>query len=73
MGTLGTKWTDERRQRVTELHGSPFERFMANVEYDPFGGCWLWSGARPIKSGYGTLQVGGRTVLAHRFSWGHVQ
>lgn len=29
------------------------------------GACWLWTGARS-SSGYGTLKVGGRTVLAHR-------
>lgn len=69
MSTLGTTWTNERRQRVAFLHGSPEERFWSRIEYDPFGGCWLWSGAMSKKPGYGTLNVEGKTVGAHRFSW----
>ena len=32
------------------------------------GGCLNWTGHKN-QSGYGTFQVGGRSVLAHRFAW----
>jgi hypothetical protein len=44
------------------------ERFDAKV--DRAGGpdaCWLWTAYR-LASGYGTINIGGRKVLAHRFS-----
>ncbi len=44
----------------------PVIRFWAKV--DKSDGCWLWTGT-PNNDGYGRLSVGGRHVLAHRFSW----
>ena len=41
-------------------------RALALIEYDPNGGCWLWSGA-PNSCGYGQLQVSGRPWRAHRY------
>ena len=49
--------------RVTELVG-----FMKRVEFDPFGGCWLWS-AHHQQTGYGTTVRNRRHVMAHRLSW----
>lgn len=43
-------------------------RIMERVEFDPFGGCWLWAGARTGEF-YGTLKVNGKSVLAHRASY----
>jgi len=31
------------------------ERFMSKVEYDPNGGCWLWSASNDGGAGYGKL------------------
>lgn len=42
------------------------DRFWVKV--DQSGGCWLWT-ARRNAGGYGTFQVGPKSVLAHRFSW----
>jgi hypothetical protein len=44
------------------------DRFMDKVEFDPFGGCWLWSGAQ-TRRGYGITTVKGRRTLAHRAAW----
>lgn len=42
-------------------------RMMSKVEYDPFGGCWLWTGAIH-RCGYGTFSHNGGS-LAHRTSY----
>ena len=45
------------------------EGFMQRVEFDPFGGCWLWS-AYQQSGGYGaTTGTDHREILAHRLSW----
>lgn len=41
-------------------HAANLKRFMANVEFDPFGGCWLWS-AWITASGYGQTKGSGRS------------
>lgn len=41
---------------------------MRRVEFDPFGGCWLWS-AGQTSDGYGSCQAHRKTLLAHRVSW----
>lgn len=41
-------------------------KFWARVEKTP-GGCWNWTAGK--SDGYGTLSVGGKQILAHRFSW----
>lgn len=56
-----------RRDRSRQLQQSPL-RFMENVEFDPFGGCWLWS-AYHNQAGYGTTKGNRRQVLAHRLSF----
>lgn len=47
------------------------DRFMAFVQMDPNGGCWLWSGANDGGAGYGRFlareQVGERQ--AHRVAY----
>jgi hypothetical protein len=44
------------------------EQFWTKVEFDPIGGCWLWSGATD-SGGYSVLQVGGRARIAHRLAY----
>lgn len=50
--------------------------FYKNIEHDPFGGCWLWSG-KTHQYGYGLIDIKERlpngkrqttSVRAHRFS-----
>lgn len=41
------------------------DRVMGHVEYDPFGGCWLWNSSLNPK-GYGRVTVHGRQKQAHR-------
>lgn len=52
---------ENRRAMTTAL--------LAKVEFDPFGGCWLWAYARLESNGYGRITVDGRTNGAHRVSW----
>ena len=44
------------------------EYFRLRSEPDTNGGCWLWTGAQNAR-GYGRVQVGGATLLAHRVSF----
>jgi len=48
------------------MRRSAEERFWSKVNRD--GDCWLWRGAR-TSTGYGHLNVDGRSVRAHRFSY----
>ena len=50
--------------REIELKPCLLEKRIVRV---PFSGCWLWTGATNSR-GYGHLLVGGRHVLAHRYS-----
>lgn len=44
-------------------------RFWNNVEFaNGIEGCWLWKG-KPTRTGYGRFGVGGRNVMAHRYSF----
>jgi hypothetical protein len=51
-------------------------RFFRKVDYQgsvpgpcpSLGPCWIWTGSRN-GGGYGSIKVGGRTLLAHRFAW----
>jgi len=53
------------------LRGSPEERFAKSYEIADTG-CWHWIGSLK-DSGYGCLNVGGRTEYAHRFAWMHLR
>lgn len=54
---------------VRRLRGAPMaDRLMFRVEFDTAGGCWLWSGAT-TPDGYGSINCGARSNLAHRVSW----
>ncbi len=57
-----------RRLRYSSAYRdlTPEQRWWSCV--DKTEGCWLWLGV-PNASGYGTLKVEGRTVLAHRFGY----
>lgn len=33
------------------------------------GECWLWTGAKRGKSGYGAMKYNGKVVATHRVSW----
>lgn len=46
---------------------TPAERFAAYVEFDPNGGCHLWSSGM-TQYGYGKFSVGKPDVHAHRFA-----
>ncbi len=41
------------------------ERLMDRVEFDPNGGCWLWSGST-VRSGYGHIGDRGKCKVVHR-------
>lgn len=52
-----------------DFHGTPLERFLRKIEYDPATGCVLWT-AGLDGHGYGSFGVGhGKTRKAHIFSW----
>ncbi len=51
------------------LGRSPIERFWSKVDQRGPDECWPWKGKPVPKTGYGTLQVSGKAVRAHRFSW----
>jgi hypothetical protein len=44
----------------------PSVRFWRRVQKSD--GCWLWSGKKN-SDGYGEMQIDGRFVKAHRYSW----
>ena len=43
-------------------------RLNARIKHDPDAGCLTWTGYRNPK-GYGTINVAGTPVYAHRLSW----
>lgn len=47
------------------------QQFWPNVEFDPFGGCWLWAGVVKKTNGYPNIWLNGRTDGAHRASHMH--
>jgi hypothetical protein len=53
---------------MTRRH-DPMARLMRYIEPDPFGGCWLWSGATLTNAGYGHLPIDGKSMAASRASW----
>jgi len=59
------KMVVKQRSRVPALATRLYDR----IEFDPNGGCWLWTGAMPTHTGYGTITIGGQTIGAHRASW----
>jgi hypothetical protein len=52
------------RRRIPGL--TPSERFWSKVHKTET--CWLWTAGR-IGAGYGTIRVGDRAMLAHRFAY----
>lgn len=44
------------------------ERIASAVEFDPNGGCWLWT-RRAVQGGYGAFRINGKHWLVHRASW----
>lgn len=45
------------------------ERFWDRIEFVPFSGCWIWMGSATNGGRYGKLDVAGKPVLAHRYSY----
>jgi hypothetical protein len=46
------------------------DRLLARVRYD--GDCWVWTGSKNARSGYGVIKVGGRSgklLYVHRVSY----
>ena len=54
---------------MSNQHTPAAERFRAQFTKRRPDECWVWRGA--TRNGYGTLEVGGRPVYAHRFSLLH--
>lgn len=48
-------------------HGSPTDRFWRRVNKATASGCWEWTGQEG--HGYGFIEVDGRRILVHRFSY----
>jgi hypothetical protein len=46
---------------------TPEERFLSRI--NKTDSCWLWIGTKRHQNGYGCLEVDGKLVSAHRFSW----
>jgi hypothetical protein len=46
----------------------PIERFNTKYVVDEETGCWLWQD-KLLYDGYGRLQVNGKNIKAHRFSY----
>ena len=47
----------------------PVVRFHASYRVDDETGCWMWLGHPRGSNGYGSIKVGGRAEVAHRYSW----
>lgn len=47
---------------------NPIEKFCNSIQIQDTSHCWIWNAARQ-KDGYGILSVGGKSTLAHRFSF----
>lgn len=50
-----------------EFTPADIARFWSRV--DRSGECWIWTGAKGARRGYGNLAIRGRCVAAHRFSY----
>lgn len=62
--------TRAKRAATIAATAAPVEdRFSQRVEFDPFGGCWLWTGTLLTTTGYGQIEVRGKSVSAHRLSY----
>ncbi len=44
-------------------------RFWARVDKNAEGGCWLWTGALFVKTGYGWMRYEGRAQGTHRIAY----
>lgn len=45
------------------------DRFLDSVIPEPMSGCWLWLKAITVNTGYGQLEVAGKTKKAHRLAY----
>ncbi len=52
---------------MTDHH---YRRFVTKFKVDPASDCWVWIAGR-TKDGYGTFNIAGRTLLAHRLAHEH--
>jgi hypothetical protein len=59
---LGTNHSNRAKSTGTS------RRFMEKVSPEPNTGCWAWTGAHQ-RSGYGTIRVDRRVLLAHRVAF----
>jgi hypothetical protein len=53
---------------MTKVYGPVRDRIENIVFFEPNSGCWIWGGA-VASSGYGTITVSGKTIMAHRASY----
>ena len=51
---------------MADRYASLADRFGAKVNKS--GECWIWTGARKSPTGYGSIRLQGRQLLAHRVS-----
>ena len=61
------KAADKRRARLSG--SSTVERFLSKIRPHA-NGCWLWQSAINKQTGYGAFYAFGKSVSAHRFSYG---
>lgn len=52
-----------------KVYGTVEERFWAYVDASDPLGCWRWTGAIDVQSGYGRMSVNGTVTYAHRISY----
>jgi len=48
--------------------GDPEKKFFSTIEKITETGCWIWMGAI-TRDGYGRINVRGKIILTHRYSW----
>ena len=57
------------------IYGDDAKRFHLGYIPIPETGCWLWERAT-THNGYGQISIGGKIMIAHRYSWelhgGHI-
>lgn len=54
--------------RIANMLATVIKRFWERVPHRPEEGCWEWLGGK-TGDGYGSLSVGAKRVLAHRYSY----
>jgi HNH endonuclease len=56
-------------RRFTRRKRDPRQCFEENYIPEPNSGCWIWTGTRGPRHGYGQIRVNGAVYGAHRLSY----